>query len=54
MKTSHGGLAISGAEWNANMKYADAAPLKNGVHDAARAEFLGLFEQYRVDIVEID
>ncbi|OKH79848.1 globin [Mycobacterium sp. ST-F2] len=52
MLTSHAGLAISGAEWEANMKHADAALLKNGVADAERAEFLALFERYRGDIVE--
>lgn len=52
MSTSHAGLAISGAEWDANMKHADAALLKNGVPDAERAEFLALFERYRGDIVE--
>lgn len=54
MKTAHGGLAISGAEWDANMKYAEAALVKNGVSDSESAEFLGLFEHYRCDIVEID
>ena len=54
MKTSHDGLAISGAEWDANMRYADAALIKNGVGDADRTEFLGLFEQYHGDIVEVD
>ena len=52
MKTSHRGLGISGAEWDANMKYADAALMKNAVGDAERAEFLGLFELYRDDIIE--
>ena len=54
MTTSHGGLAISDAEWDANMKYADAALMKNGVGDTDKAEFLGLFEQYHGDIVEVD
>lgn len=52
MKSSHAGLAISAEEWHANMKYADAALIKNGVADPERAEFLGLFERYRGDIVE--
>ncbi|BBZ58023.1 MULTISPECIES: globin family protein [Mycolicibacterium] len=52
MKTSHAGLAISGAEWDANMKHADAVLIENGVADAERAEFLALFERYRGDIVE--
>lgn len=52
MKTSHEGLAISGVEWDANMKHAEAALNKNGVAEAERAEFLALFERYRGDIVE--
>lgn len=51
MLTSHAGLAISDAEWDANMKHADAALIKNGVAETERAEFLALFEQYRGDIV---
>ena len=45
-------MAISEAEWDANMKYADAAPVNHEVGDAERAEFLGVFERYRADIVE--
>ena len=52
MKTSHRGLGITGAEWDANMKYAEAALVTNGVGDAERAEFLGLFQLYRDDIIE--
>ena len=52
MKTSHRGLGITGAEWDTNMKYADAALMKNAIGDAERAEFLGLFQLYRDDIVE--
>lgn len=52
MKTSHAGLAISEAEWDANMKHADAALIAHGVAETERAEFLALFEQYRGDIVE--
>jgi hemoglobin len=52
MRTSHDGLAISGAEWDANMKYADAALMKNGITGAEKVDFLGLFERYRNDIVE--
>ena len=54
MKTSHVGLAISNAEWDANMTAADAALAKNGVDDADRAQFLGLFGRYRDEIVERD
>jgi hemoglobin len=52
MKASHAGLAISTVEWDANMKYAAAALVKNGVPEAEKAEFLALFERYRADIVE--
>ena len=52
MKTSHRGLGVTSAEWDANMKYADAALMKNAVGNAERTEFLGLFERYRDDIVE--
>jgi hemoglobin len=54
MRTSHRGLAITDAEWDANMKFADAALVKNTVSPAERAEFLALFERYRDDIVERD
>ena len=54
MKTSHRGLGITSAEWDANMKYADAALINNAVGNAERAEFLGLFERYRDDIIETD
>jgi hemoglobin len=53
MKTSHAGLAITTAEWDANMGYAIAALLKNGVPEPERTEFLALFERYRQDIVEV-
>ncbi|WP_253870302.1 group 1 truncated hemoglobin [Mycobacterium sp. 1164966.3] len=52
MRTSHTGLGITEAEWEANMKASDAALVKMGVGDAERAEFLALFERYRDDIVE--
>jgi hemoglobin len=52
MKTSHAGLTISADEWDANMKYAAAALVKNGVAERERNEFLSLFERYREDIVE--
>src|SRR5690349_208593 len=40
MKTSHAGLNISEAEWEANMQHTTAALLKNGVQEPERAEFL--------------
>jgi hemoglobin len=54
MKTPHRGLGITAAEWTGNMKYAEAALLAHRVADAERAEFLGLFERYRDEIVESD
>jgi hemoglobin len=54
MNTSHRGLGITNAEWEANMKASDAALANNGVGEAERAEFLALFERYRDDIVEAD
>jgi len=52
MRTSHAGLSISGAEWEANLKHAAAALDKNHVPAAEKAEFLALFERYRSEIVE--
>ena len=52
MKTSHAGLAITEAEWVQNMRLATAALRKNDVADGESADFIGLFERYRRDIVE--
>ena len=52
MTTSHAGLGITAAEWAGNMIHAEAALLGHDVADTERAEFLGLFERYRDDIVE--
>lgn len=52
MTTSHAGLRITAAEWAGNMTHAETALLAHDVADAERAEFLGLFERYRDDIVE--
>jgi len=52
MKTSHAGLGITAAEWTCNMKHAEAALVGRDVAAAERAEFLGLFERYRDEIVE--
>jgi hemoglobin len=54
VKTSHRGLGITATEWEGNMEYAEAALLAHHVADAERAEFLGLFERYRDEIVESD
>ncbi len=52
MKTSHTGLGITAAEWTGNMMHAEAALVRHDVAAAERAEFLGLFERYRDEIVE--
>jgi hemoglobin len=46
------GLAISAAEWEANMKYTAAALDKHDIADAEKAEFLAIFKRDRNDIVE--
>ena len=38
MKTSHAGLAISGAEWDANMKHADAVLIEDSLGIGAELE----------------
>ncbi len=52
MKTSHAGLGITAAEWTGNMVHAETALVGNDVAGPERAEFLGLFERYRDEIVE--
>ena len=52
MKTSHSGLGITGEEWDANMRYTDAALKKSEDGDDERAEVLALGERYRDDIIE--
>lgn len=52
MKTSHIGLGITDAEWEANMRASDAALIRSDVGAVERAEFLALFERYRGEIVE--
>jgi hemoglobin len=54
MKTSHNGLGITATDWEANTRATEEALIKNGVNDAERAEFIGLFERYRGEIVEGD
>ena len=52
MKTVHGGLGISGAEWADNMKYMEAALDKSGIHGKEKAEFLRLVDSLKPQIVE--
>jgi hemoglobin len=46
------GLGITAAEWTGSMVHAATALVRHDVADPERAEFLGLFERYRDEIVE--
>lgn len=52
MKTSHAGLGVTEAEWQANMQHASAALGKYGVPTKEKEEFLVIFQAQRGDIVE--
>lgn len=52
MKTSHAGLEITDAEWDANVELTKQALRKNKIAGSEEQEFLALFERYRRDIVE--
>jgi hemoglobin len=52
MKTSHGGLGITTAEWEAGIRHAAAALDHFKVPAKEKKEFIALFERYRNDIVE--
>src|SRR5690242_18951955 len=52
MKTAHGGLGITEADWPLNMKYRSAAVTKAHVADGDRDEFLALIEALKQQIVE--
>ena len=52
MRTSHHGLNITGAEWQANREHTLQVLTHHGVGEPERSEFLELFERYRGDIVE--
>lgn len=52
MKTAHGGLGITEADWSLNMKYMSAAVAKAHVADGDRDEFLALIEALKQQIVE--
>ena len=47
MKTSHGGLAITGAEWEANMRHTIGSLEKFHVPQPEQQEFLELFTRYQ-------
>ena len=52
MKTSHRGLGITEAEWQANREHTLDVLRKHGIGEREQTEFLELFERYRDDIVE--
>ena len=52
MKTSHGGLGITTAEWEASLRHAADALDQFKVPAKEKKEFIALFERYRDDIVE--
>lgn len=52
MKTSHGGLGITTAEWEASIRHAAAALDHFTIPAQEKKEFVALLERYRNDIVE--
>jgi len=52
MKTSHAGLGITEGEWESNMQYIARALDRHEIPVGEQAEFMELFERYKVDIVD--
>ena len=52
MKSSHAGLGITRAEWQATLQHASAALEKYGVALREKKDFLAIFQKYKNDIVE--
>ena len=52
MKTSHGGLAITTSEWDANMRHTIDSLKKFHIPQREQQEFLELFSRYKSEIVE--
>jgi hemoglobin len=52
MKTSHAGLGITEAEWEATLELTRKALQNHGIGGREQAEFLSLFERYKSEIVE--
>ncbi len=52
MKTSHGGLGITTAEWEASLRHTADALDNFKVPAKEKQEFIALFERYRGEIVE--
>jgi len=50
METAHGGLAITDAEWAANMKYMSTAFDNNHITGTEKEEFLALIESQKKHI----
>lgn len=54
MKTAHGGLGITEADWELNMKYMSAALDKSHIARRDKEQMLALIEGFRKQIVEKD
>ena len=54
MKTAHGGLGITGSDWELSTKYMTAALDKSHISGSEKDEFLALIEAFRKQIVEKD
>jgi hemoglobin len=52
MKTAHGGLGITDAEWAASMKFMAAALDRSHVSGSEKQEFLGLIDSMKPMFVE--
>ncbi len=52
MRSSHRGLGITEAEWQANQEHTVHVLQQHGIEEPERSEFLELFERYRSEIVE--
>jgi hemoglobin len=52
MRTSHAGLGITEAEWDANMEYARQTLARHDIAPEEQSEFLELFARYKSEIVE--
>ena len=52
MKTAHGGLGITEADWGVNMKHMTEALEKAHIADSEKDEFLALIESLKPQIVE--
>ena len=52
MRTSHRGLGITEAEWEANKEHTIEVLQQHGIGEQEQSEFLALFDRYRSEIVE--